>query len=256
MDWSQSKLIRIESGQVNISTNDLRALLNHYDIDAERIETLVDVARAAREVPRWNIYKDVASPEYIAYLGYEASATIHRNFAPLLMPGLLQTEEYARTVISVIVADDPRRIDPLVDLRVQRQELLVREPPPDLHFILDEAVIRRVVGGRDIMRRQLSHLQTLAESPNMVIRIVPFVQGMYPRLRVPYVLFEFSEPEDGDVLYIENPQGEYIIREDSPEEEVRDSTANYLAAFWKLEQIARREDTSSLLQHAITELTE
>jgi hypothetical protein len=256
MDWSQSKLIRIESGQVNISTNDLRALLNHYNMDAERIAALVDVARAAREVPRWNIYRDIATPEYIAFLGYEASATVLRSFEPLVMPGLLQIEEYARTVISVVMADEPRRIDPLVDLRVQRQELLVREPPPSLHFIVDEAVIRRVVGGRDIMRRQLSHLQNLVEYPNITIRIAPFEQGYYPRMRAPYTLFEFAEPEDGDVLYIENPQGEYIIREDSPEEEVRDSTADYLAAFWKLEQIARREHTPGLLQDAITRLTE
>jgi len=254
MDWSQSKLIRIESGQVNISTNDLRALLNHYNVDSAQSDALVDVARAAREVPRWNIYKDVATPEYVAFLGYESSAAIIRNFEPLLMPGLLQTEEYARTVLSDIEAHNPRSIDPLVDLRTERQELLVREPAPELHFIVDEAVIRRVIGGRDVMRRQLRHLQTLAEYPNINIRIVPFSQGMYRRLRTPYFLFEFSDPEDGDVLYVESPQGEYIIRENSPEEEDKDSPVEYLTVFWELEQVARREDTMDLLQDAIAQL--
>jgi transcriptional regulator with XRE-family HTH domain len=255
MDWSQSKLIRIESGAVNISTNDLRALLSHYGIGSARIDTLVDLARAARDVPRWSIYKDVATPEYIAFLGYESWASIIRNFEPLLVPGLLQTEEYARTVINVLEAHNPKKIDPLVDLRVQRQELLVREPAPSLHFIMDEAVIRRVAGGRDVMRRQLRHLQRLAEYPNITIRIVPFEQGMYPRQRAPYVLFEFPDPEDGDVLYVENSQGEYIIRESSPEEEDRDSPIHYVAVFWELEQIARREDTLDLLEDAATRLT-
>ncbi|MGH3977188.1 MAG: Scr1 family TA system antitoxin-like transcriptional regulator, partial [Pseudonocardiaceae bacterium] len=117
MDWSQSKLIRIESGAVNISTNDLRALLHHYNVDSTRIDALVDVARAGREMTRWSIYKDVASPELIAFLGYESSASIIRTFEPFLVPGLLQTEEYARTVISSREAHNPHTIDPLVDLR-------------------------------------------------------------------------------------------------------------------------------------------
>ncbi len=112
MDWSQSKLIRIESGAVNISTNDLRALLGHYSVDSDRSNALVDIARAAREPTPWSIYKDVATPEYIAFLGYEASASIIRNFEPLLVPGLLQTEEYARTVIGVTEAHNPQKIDP------------------------------------------------------------------------------------------------------------------------------------------------
>lgn len=254
MDWSQSKLIRIESGAVNISTNDLRALLSHYGLDSARVETLLEVARAAREVPRWSIYRDVASPEYIAFLGYESSATVIRNFEPLRVPGLLQTEEYARTVISLIFSHDPQKVDPLVDLRMQRQELLVREPPPSLHFIMDEAVIRRVAGEREVMRRQLRHLRDLVEYPNVTIRIMPFERGLYRRQWVPYQLFEFPNPEDGDILYVENPQGEYFVRESSPEEEDRESPIQYLEVFWELEQIARREDTPDILQDAITRL--
>jgi transcriptional regulator with XRE-family HTH domain len=254
MDWSQSKLIRIESGAVNISTNDLRALLGHYGVDSDRSNALVDIARAAREPTPWSIYRDVATPEYIAFLGYEASASIIRNFEPLLVPGLLQTEEYARTVISVAVAHNPQKIDPLVDLRIERQELLVREPAPSLYFIMDEAVIRRVAGGRDIMRRQLRHLQKLAEYPNITMRVVPFEAGILPYQRLPYVLLEFPAVEDGDVLYVENPEGEYLIRETSPEEQDRNSPIPYMEVFFKLEQIARREDTLRLLQDAIKRL--
>jgi transcriptional regulator with XRE-family HTH domain len=253
MDWSQSKLIRIESGAVNISTNDLRALLNHYQMDSPRINELVEVARAGRELTRWSIYKDVATPEYIAFLGFEASAAIIRNYEPFLVPGLLQTEEYARTVISIIEADNPKKIDPLVDLRMERQELLVRQPAADLHFIMDEAVIRRATGGRDVMGRQLRHLWKLVEDhPNVTIRIVPFARGMYSHQQVAYWLFEFSNPEDEYILYVENPQqGEYIVRESSPEQADTHSPVRYLEVFYGLEQIVSRQDTLDLLRDAI-----
>lgn len=258
MDWSQSKLIRIESGAVNISTNDLRALLGHYGVDSTRINALIDVARAAREATRWSIYKDVAAPQFIAFLGYESSASIIRNFEPFFVPGLLQTEEYARTVISVIHANNPHKIDPLVDLRMERQELLVRQPSVDLHFIMDEAVIRRVAGGRDVMRRQLRHLQKHVEDdPNITVRIVPFERGMYPFQRVPYWLFEFANPEDEYVLFTEDPDpnGSGIVRESAAEEAHRDSPVHYLEAFYGLEQIVSREDTLDLLLDAIERLT-
>jgi transcriptional regulator with XRE-family HTH domain len=252
MDWSPSKLIRIESGAVNISTNDLRALLNHYDVDSARIETLVDLARAARETTRWSPYKNVVTSEFLDFLGYESSASIIRNSEPFFVPGLLQTEEYARVVLSSIEAHNPQKIDPLVDLRMERQELLVRQPAVDLHFIMDEAVIRRVTGGHDIMRRQLRHLRKLVEEdPNIAVRIMPFERGLYPRQQISYWLFEFPNPEDEYVLYIENfERGEYIIRESSTDEEDRNSPVRYLEVFYGLEQIVSREDTLNLLQDA------
>jgi transcriptional regulator with XRE-family HTH domain len=256
MDWSQSKLIRIESGAVNITTNDLRALLSHYGMDPARIDELVEVARAARESTPWSIYKNVATPEYIAFLGYESSASIIRNFEPFLVPGLLQTEEYARTVISITEADNPQKIEPLVDLRTERQELLVRQPVADLHFIMDEAVIRRITGGRDVMLRQLRHLWKVVEDhPNITVRIMPFKRGMYSRQQVAYWLFEFPDPGDEYVLYVENPeQSEYIVRESSPEEPDRNSPVRYLEVFYGLEQIVSRKDTQDLLLDAINRL--
>jgi transcriptional regulator with XRE-family HTH domain len=254
MDWSQSKLIRIETGAVNISTNDLRALLAHYEVEPGRINTLVELARAARDVPRWNLYRDVASPEYIAFLGYESSASIIRNFEPLLVPGLLQIEEYAREVITAVEYNNPQNIDALVDLRMQRQETIVRDPSPELHFIVDEAVIHRMVGGPEVTRRQLRHIREVSEYPNVTIRVVPFTAGMYPRLRVPYVLFEFPDPEDEDVLYLENPLGEFIVRENSPEEKDKIDPVNYLGIFWQIEQIAPRELSVIMIDNAIGSL--
>jgi transcriptional regulator with XRE-family HTH domain len=255
MEWSQSKLIRIESGAVNISTNDLRALLAHYGVDSSRIDVLLAVGRAAREVTRWSHYKNVAAPEYMAFLGYESSASIIRNFEPLWVPGLLQTEEYARTVISIIGTHDPARIDSFVDLRIERQELLVRNPGPSFHFIMDEAVIRRLTGGRDVMRGQLGHLLQLAEQQNITIRVVPFDHGVYRLQGVAYQVFEFSDPQDEYVLYIEMPHGQQIVRESSSEQVDIDSPVHYLQAFWELEQITSKEDSLKLIQDVAARLT-
>lgn len=255
MDWSPSKLIRIESGAVGISTVDLRALLGHYGVDPSRIDSLVAVGRAAREPTRWSHYKNVAKEQYIAFLGYESSASIIRNYEPLWVPGVLQTEEYARAVISSDWAHDPTKVDSLVDLRIERQELLVRQPAPNLHFIMDEAVIRRVTGGRDVMRGQLRQLLQLAEHEHVTIRVVPFEHGMYSRQGLAYQVFEFSDPQDEYVVYTETPQEFEIVRESSPEQPSKGSPVQYLQAFYELEQIATEDDSLNLLRDAVVTLT-
>jgi transcriptional regulator with XRE-family HTH domain len=255
MDWSLSKLLRIETGSVSITTNDLKVLLAHYGIsDQARVDALLEGARASRERSWWSVYRDVASPEHLTYLGFESSASLIRNFEPLLVPGLLQTDEYAREVITAIEGPDPVKVDALVDLRIRRQELLARSEPPGLHFILDEAVIRRVVGGPDLMRGQLRYLKEMAARPNIAIRIVPFRAGMYPRLRVPFVIIEFPDPEDEDVLIVENPAGSMIIRESSPDDEADLNPVIYLQVFFTMEQLAPRQDTIGFLDDAIAQL--
>jgi transcriptional regulator with XRE-family HTH domain len=253
MDWSLSKLLRIETGSVTITTNDLKVLLAHYGItDPTRVEGLLDLARSSRERSWWSVYREVASPEYLAYLGFESSASLIRNFEPLIVPGLLQTDEYAREVITAVEGPDPARVDALVDLRVRRQELLTRPEPPGLHFILDEAVVRRVVGGPDLMRGQLRHLKELAARPNITVRIVPFSAGLYPRLRVPFVILEFPDPDDEDLLIIENPAGSMIIRESSPDD--APAPVDYLEVFFKMELLAPGQDTIGFLDDAIARL--
>lgn len=256
MDWSISKLIRIETGSVSIATNDLRVLLSHYNItDSNRVDSLLELARAARERSRWSVYKEISSPEYVAFLAYESTASVIRNFEPLVVPGLLQIEEYAHEVLAEIKGPDKRTVDRLVDLRMERQELLNRPDSPSLHFIMDEAVIRRAIGGPDTMRRQLRHIVETAQQPNITIRIVPFSHGMYPRLRVPYVLFEFSDPDDEDILFIENPQGDMIVREAEPGDPDDMNPVSFLEVFFQLEQIAKREDSLPMLESATAEFT-
>lgn len=254
MDWSQSKLIRIETGAVNISTNDLKALLGHYRIDRARIDELVELARAARETPRWNQYRSVTTSEFVAFLGYESSASIIRNYEPLVVPGLLQTEEYARAILTV-AQSDTERIDKLIDLRSQRQDVLTREPLPDLHFILDESVLHRHVGGTDVAIRQLRHLREMAERPNITIRVVPFNAGYYPRMTVPYVIFEFPDATAESILYVEDRVGGFIIREATPDGQSKSDPVDYLGVFWQLELLAPKEGFKNAVEVALERMT-
>lgn len=205
MDWSLSKMIRIEAGTVGISTTDLKALLDHYQLDdADLRSQLVALARAARERSWWSVYRDVAPPGVLQLIGYEAASYIIRNFETLLIPGLLQTEDYARAIIpSLEEGATAERVDTLVEIRMRRQEQVDRDDPPLMFFILDEAAVRRLVGDRDVMRRQIHYMSEMAAKPNVTIEIVPFTVGTHPGLRGPFVIIEFPDPGDDDVLYLE-----------------------------------------------------
>jgi transcriptional regulator with XRE-family HTH domain len=219
MEWSPSKVIRIEAGTSRISTNDLKALLRHLDIvDAQRTSELLVLARAARAPSWWSQYRHIASPGFLQFVEYEAAASATSNFEPLLVPGLLQTEEYARAVIQQF-GEQPteERVDALVKLRMTRQELLKRADPPRLSFILDEAVVRRLVGGRAVMRRQVHHLIQMADIPNVTIELVPFSAGVHPGMHGPFVVIEFPDTADEDALYLESPRGDVVYR-DAPDE--------------------------------------
>lgn len=219
MDWSLSKLIRIENGSVGISTNDLRAILQYYKItDSDRVAELVAMGRAARERSWWSDYRDVASKPVLQVIEYEAAAIISRNFQPQVVPGLLQTEEYARAVLGSLNSQSlQERVDSLVGIRMRRQELLDRADPPLLFFIMDEAVVRRLVGGEAVMRRQLRRLSEVSAKPSVTVEIVPFSAGIHPGMLGPFVIYEFPDAADDDTVYLENQQGEFINRDD-PEE--------------------------------------
>lgn len=219
MDWSLSKIIRIEAGTVSISTNDLKALLRQYKIvDRARTGELLALGKAARGRTWWSQYRGKASPGLLDLIGYETAASTRRNFEPLVIPGLLQTREYARAVIAALnegVTTD--RMDALVQIRMRRQELMNRANPPELLFILDEAAVRRVTGGPDVMRHQLRHLMEVAEKPNVTIEVVPFSAGVRNGMRTSFVVLEFPDAADDDVLYLEDAEGGLVIREDREE---------------------------------------
>lgn len=231
LDWSPSKIIRIESGQVGITVTDLRALAGHYGMrDGDQLAALIELARGSKRQP-FADYRDVLSSEAIKYFGYESSASRIRQVEPLLVPGLLQTEEYGRALLTRYKRN-PRTIDRLIDSRRERQEVLDRTPAPDMHVILDEAVLRRAVGGPGVMRNQVQHLLRLSEQAGISIRIIPFEAGAYEAQRGPFVHLEFPVSSDPDVVYLEYSRGPSTFSDD-PE-----VAAEYQERFIDLEDIA------------------
>jgi transcriptional regulator with XRE-family HTH domain len=218
MDWSLSKLIRIENGTVGISTNDLKAILAHYEItDDKRTAEMLGLARGARERSWWSGYRD-APPRLIQLIEYESAAFIIRNFQPMLVPGLLQTEEYATTMIRNLAPQvSAEDVKLRVEIRMKRQQLLQQKEMPLMFFIMDEAAVRRVVGGGEAMRRQLQRLLDESEKPTVTIEIVPFSAGAHPGMTGPFMLFEFPDAADDDALYLEGPDDARLNRDDAEE---------------------------------------
>jgi hypothetical protein len=207
MDWSLSKVIRIESGATGISTNDLRALLTLYAVhDPDRTNELIELARASRQTSWLSKYRTDITPQYLQYIEYEEAASVLRMYDPLLLPGLLQTREYATAIVQALA--DPGTsaevIQNRIDIRLIRQRLLEHAAPPTLICVLDEAVISRIVGQRDIAPGQLARLIELADTPNITIEIVPFTRGLHRGLLEPFIILEFPDHEDSDVLYLES----------------------------------------------------
>ncbi|MET7718934.1 helix-turn-helix transcriptional regulator [Streptomyces sp. NPDC005407] len=244
MEWHPSKLIRIEAGEVAVTVNDLKALLDEYEVtDRRKAESLLQLARGSRKMP-FSEYRDVFSKEFLAFLALESSASVIRGFHFFVIPGLFQTEEYIRALAAgTAQGASLERLDRLVEARLARQELLEGdEGPQRLFMILDESVIRRQVGGPKVMRAQMERLAELAAHPRITIQILPFSVGAHQGILGPFTFFEFSEEGMPDSVYLENPRGESYA---SNEPEV---TGKYLEAFWALEDQALVDNMSQTLR--------
>jgi transcriptional regulator with XRE-family HTH domain len=235
LDWSPSKIIRIESGQVGITVTDLKALVGHYGLDDDgRLASLTELARGSKRQP-FVEYRDVLTAETVKFHGYESSASRIRQAQPTLVPGIVQTEEYTRALLEGY-GRAPKGIDRVIESRRERQEVLERDSAPQLHMILDEAILRRVVGGPGVMRNQLQHLLELARRPTITIQVVPFDAGAYEALRGPFVLLEFPEVTDPDVVYLEYSRGPSTFTDDPA------VAADYQERFITLEDLAARPE--------------
>jgi transcriptional regulator with XRE-family HTH domain len=240
MDWSLSKLIRIEAGVVSISTNDVKALLQLYRInDPLEISDLVEMARIARRRTWWTPYKDNVPSPYASYIGLEAETSALRYFQPMSIPGLLQTRSYATAVVSAAsaVRVDPEEVGTRVDIRMARQrEVLGRPNPPLVEVILDEGVLRRITGDRDVMREQLRHLASTGGRVNVTIRMLPFTAGD-SGVRGSFAILDFPDESDNSVVYVESALGEDVI--DRPDE-----IKAYIGAYERLQQMCLEPDAS------------
>jgi hypothetical protein len=238
MDWSPSKLIRIERGDVSVSTNDLRALLNHYGVkDKGKVNRLLELARSARGSSFYDQYADLLKQGYKEYLAYEASASVIRQYDPILIPGLLQTEEYARGLFAGFGRADPENADRGWAVRQHRQEVHDREIPPEMRFVLDEAALRRHVGRGSAMRHQLERIKEYAAEPYISIRILPFTRGAHPGMDGNFILLEFADPNLDDLVHLESINS-ITVRDDT------ELIAKYLDRFVQLEELALTPEES------------
>jgi len=253
MDWSLSKIIRIEGASSSISANDLKALLSLYGItESERVDSLLTLAKAGRERSWWSAYRDAAPSLLLQLIEYESVASAIRQFETLFIPGILQTEEYARAVIQNYYDDEgpgSDKLRALVELRVRREGLLNSEHSPSFNFMLDEAAVSRLVGGSSVMRSQLRRLIAVAEKPNVTVEIVPFSAGLHPGMRGPFEIIEFVDPLDKDIVFVETPRGDIIS--DDPKE-----TKSYRDAFDRLEKASLGpRDSLALLARIAEEMS-
>jgi transcriptional regulator with XRE-family HTH domain len=215
LECSPSKVSRIETGQVSATPRDVRDMLGLYRVDDERLEAMVQVAREARQRGWWQKFVDV--PDGVpAYVGLEAAATSIDVYMSLIVPALLQTPDYARAVIAAVRPDLPAsELDRRVELRLRRQELLDQERPPVLRVLLDDALLRRPVGGPGVMAAQRRRLLADADRPAVTIQVLEVAAGAHAGMDGPFTIFGFPAPAERDVvaldsaadaLYLEGPE--------------------------------------------------
>lgn len=206
--WHQSKVSRIETGASGVKPADLGLLLDAYQVrDTHLRELLLMLAGSEDAGGRhgwWHAYRGVLPPTYRDFISLESQASAMRTLETTVVPGLLQTPEYARAVTRAAVKDlDEDRLDTLVEVRLARQDVLRSDPPLVLSAVLDEAVLRREVGGPEVMARQLERLMEAARLPQVRLQVLPFAAGAHVGLTGPFVIFSFPSTSDLDVVVLD-----------------------------------------------------
>jgi transcriptional regulator with XRE-family HTH domain len=202
---SESKISRIELGRVGFKERDVADLLTLYGVtDETERAALLALAREANTPGWWHRYGDVMPSWFQSYMGLESAAEMIRTYEVQFVPGLLQTAEYARAVICLGHSDAPEaEIERRVQLRMDRKRLLTRSSPPEMWFVVDEAALRRPIGGRDVMRAQLNHLIEIAQMSHVRLQVIPFLAGGHAGAGGAFTILRFPEEELPDVVYVE-----------------------------------------------------
>ncbi|WP_442916414.1 helix-turn-helix domain-containing protein [Lentzea sp. DG1S-22] len=230
LDWSTSKVIRIEQGRSGISVTDLRALLLHYGItEPARVDELVSLARATKR-PAWMTKYRGLPKGFAQFIELESVAIRCRYVQTSLVPGMLQTRDYATAVV-VAGGGSEEVVRRSVDIRMHRQDLLGANGP-EMFFIIDESVLHRVIGNVEVMREQLGHIRDLAATDQITVQVVPFAAGTHPAMKGSYSILEINEDEEDYSLFLEELYRPSLVQDDS--EIVRE----YLKYFFQLERFA------------------
>jgi transcriptional regulator with XRE-family HTH domain len=206
--WHQSKVSRIETGRSGVKASDVLRLLDAFETDDPQQRELVVALAGAEDAGGhhwWHAYRGLLPPSYRDFISLESQACRIRTLETSVVPGLLQTPEYARAVTrSVLAGTSDRHIEALVEVRLARQDVLRAQQPLELSAVLDEGVLRREVGGSGILRRQLEHLAEAAQMPHVRIQVLPFSAGGHIGLTGPFVVFSFPNTSDLDVVVLDH----------------------------------------------------
>ncbi|RDI52844.1 helix-turn-helix domain-containing protein [Nocardia mexicana] len=199
---SHAKISRLELGRTGFKERDIRDLLTLYKVtDPEEREAFLELVRKANQPGWWHRYSDLLPQWFETFIGLEHASHSIRTFEAQLVPGLLQTEDYTRAIVSLghEEAEAARR----VELRRRRQEILNREGGPTLWAVLDETVLHRPIGGNDVLRGQLEHLVEMSDRLNVTIQVLPYAAGGHAAAGSSFTMLRFAEPELPDIVYIE-----------------------------------------------------
>jgi transcriptional regulator with XRE-family HTH domain len=257
MEWSETKIWRIETGQTSLRSHDVEVMCRIYAAPPDLTEALMGLAKETKAKGWWQSYGDVIPENFDIYLGLEEAASQLAWYEPELVPGLLQTDGYARAVITADNPEvDPREIDRRVQLRIERQALIQRRTAPlKLRVALNESILRRPVGGRDVMAAQLDALAGAADLPNVKLRVVPFTAGLHHGLMTgPFVVLRFPVNGDGSdseppTVYQDGYTGALFL--DKPHEIER-----FTDAFEQIWAAAANETASSrLIQQSVRDIS-
>ncbi|MEV5568103.1 helix-turn-helix transcriptional regulator [Streptomyces sp. NPDC052196] len=200
---SQSKISRLENGRRSISQRDVRDLCGVYEVDDHRIvDSLMQMAKDSRQQGWWHAFGDIP---YSVYIGLETDAASLRVYDPQVVPGLLQTPQYAEALIAGALPETvPADIEKRVNVRLRRQERVkATENPLRLWVVIDEAALRRTIGGKQLMIDQLESLIDQSRLPHVTVQVLPFSMGAHPGINGQYAILEFPDASDSSVVYIE-----------------------------------------------------
>jgi len=201
---SGSKISRMELGRVSFKERDVTDLLRLYGVDEDEAATLGELAIQANSPGWWHKYGDVLPDWFQVYVGLEEAASLIRLYEVQFVPGLLQTADYARAVVRLgQPGAAPDEIERRISLRLARQELLTKPGGPRLWAIVDEAALRRPIGGREVMRAQLVQLLEATEQPQVTLQVMPFRSGGHAAEAGAFTIMRFPEPDLPDVVYLE-----------------------------------------------------
>ncbi len=242
LEWSGSKVSRIETGRVGVRPRDVRDLLDIYGVtDEGHRDALVRLAREARQKGWWHIYEDALPEGFEIYIGLEAEASSTRHFQIDVVPGLLQTENYTRSVVRAFgLVLSPDEVEHRVAVRSARQARLTGDDPLQLWAVLDEAALHRQVGGKGVMREQLNHLVDMHGLPNVTLQVLPFAAGAHTGMGNIFTILGFLEPNDPDVVYLEGLTGSLYV-------EKTDEVEQHSSIFDHLRTIALSPDDSAAM---------